>query len=219
MRFCTPEDAWYHAAALAALAVAAVDLSLARDTLELDRRLRETPPTALARGVFFNQLRDELRRRGLLGVRELRRIFENPRKNWEYYPARDMIEAYGIAGAVVHADPHEGVRELFFGTASYFSSTWYGRTVTRYLRPDPRGLFDWIERSREYLANYGRWRVEHRGPGHTVIHMIDEYFFIEAAHRGGCEGALLACGVKGTVTAELDSIHTGRLDVRWEARH
>jgi uncharacterized protein (TIGR02265 family) len=168
--------------------------------------------------VFFNLLRDELKRRGLLGMRELRPILETPRRSWELYPARDVIEAYGIAGAIIEPDPLEGVRRLFFGAASYFASTWYGRAFSRYLKPDPASAFDWIERSREHAANYGRWRVEHRGRDHAVIHMIDEYFWIDAAQRGGCEGTLAACGVTGTVEVELDSPYTGRLDVRWQPR-
>lgn len=194
-------------------------MGLARNALELDRRIRETPSTARSRGVFFNQLRDVLRRRNLLAVRELRPLFEEPRKSWELYPTRDLIEAYGIAGAVVDPDPLEGVRVLFSGSARYFSSTWYGRAFARYLKPDPGGLFDWLERSREHVANYGRWRVEHRERGHTVIHMIDEYFWIEAAQRGGCEGTLAACGVQGVVEFELDTPYTGRLDIRWEPRN
>lgn len=49
--------------------------------------------------------------------------------------------------------------------------------------------------------------------------MFDEYFWIEAAQRGGCEGLLLACGVQGEVVAELDDMFTGRLDIRWQARN
>jgi uncharacterized protein (TIGR02265 family) len=149
----------------------------------------------------------------------MRKIFEEPRKSWGLYPTRDLIEAYGIAGAVLQPDPLQGVRELFTTAPRYFSSTWYGRAFARVLRPDPGNLFDYVERSREHVANYGRWRVEHRSKYHAVIHMIDEYFWIEAAQLGGCEGALLACGVTGSVDVQLDSPYTGRLDVRWEPRN
>lgn len=198
---------------------AAIDLVAVRDVLELDRRLRETPSTARSRGVFFNQLREDLRRRGLLGVRELRKLFEEPRKSWELYPTRELIEAYGIAGSLLDPDPLQGIRQLFTTAPRYFSSTWYGRTFVRVLKPNPGKLLDYIERSREHVANYGRWRVEHRSPTHAIVHMIDEYFWIEAAQLGGCEGALLACGVTGSVEAHLDSAYTGRLDVRWEPRN
>jgi hypothetical protein len=46
--------------------------------------------------------------------------------------------------------------------------------------------------------------------------MTEEYFWIEYAQRGGCEGMLKACGVEGEVSVELDSPYRGRLDVRWQ---
>jgi hypothetical protein len=57
-----------------------------------------------------------------------------------------------------------------------------------------------------------------RGPGNAVLHMFDEYTWIEGAHRGGCEGLLIACGVEGSVEADLDSRFNGRLHVRWRSR-
>jgi uncharacterized protein (TIGR02265 family) len=164
-------------------------------------------------------LRDDLSRRGMLQVPEIARLLEKPRRSYAYYPTRDLVEVYGIAGAVIDPDPLEGVRKLFAGTATYFSSTWYGKAFARYLHPDPKSALSWIERSREFVANYGRWRLEIRGPEHAVFHMFDEYFWIEGAQRGGCEGMLLACGVEGEVVAELDDMFVGRLDIRWQLRN
>lgn len=185
----------------------------------MNARLAAIPATAQSRGIFFNMLRDDLERCGLLAAHELARLLGKPRRSYVYYPTRDLVEAYGVAGAIINADPLEGVRQLFAGTATYFSSTWYGRAFARYLRPDPKSALAWIERSREFVANYGRWRLEIRGPQHAVFHMFDEYFWIEAAQRGGCEGMLLACGVEGEVTAELDEPFVGRLDIRWKLRN
>jgi uncharacterized protein (TIGR02265 family) len=164
-------------------------------------------------------LRDDLARRGLVGVPEIARLLAEPRRSYAYYPTRELVEVYGVAGALVDADPRAGIRQLFTATASYFASTWYGRAFARFLRPDPRSAFGWIERSREFVANYGLWRLELRGPEHAVFHMFDEYFWIEAAQRGGCEGLLLACGVEGEVRAELDDQFSGRLDIRWQLRN
>jgi uncharacterized protein (TIGR02265 family) len=177
------------------------------------------PPTACSRGIFFNMLRDDLSRRGLLEVPELARLMQCSRRSYAYYPTRDLVEVYGVAGALVDPDPLEGVRQLFAGGVTYFSSTWYGSAFARFLHPDPKSALSWIERSREYVANYGRWRLELCAPGHVVLHMFDEYFWIEAAHRGGCEGLLKACGVEGEVRAELDDRFNGRLDIRWQLRN
>jgi uncharacterized protein (TIGR02265 family) len=195
-----------------------VDLARAATALDLEERLRQVPSSACSRGIFFNLLRDDLNRRHLLGLSEVQRILKEPRKSYRFYPTRDLVEVYALGGALVNADPREGIRQLFMGTASYFSSTWYGAAFARFLKPDPFAALSYIERSREHVANYGRWRLERRGPGHAILHMFDEYFWIEAAQRGGCEGMLLACGVSGEVRAELDSMFDGRLDIRWQLR-
>ena len=76
----------------------------------------------------------------------------------------------------------------------------------------------WLERTREHVANYGHWRLERRSPTHAILHRFDEYLWIEAAQRGGCEGLLTACGIRGEVHAELDDDYNGRLDIRWTPR-
>ena len=196
-----------------------IDLGGVTQRLGLTARLEAIPSTARSRGIFFNMLRDDLSRRGLLGVPEVSRLLEKPRRSYGFYPTRELVEVYGVAGGVIDPDPLEGVRQLFAGTATYFSSTWYGQAFARYLRPDPRSALSWIERSRDFVANYGRWRLEIRAPEHAVFHMFDEYFWIEAAQRGGCEGMLRACGVEGEVVAELDDLFVGRLDIRWQLRN
>jgi uncharacterized protein (TIGR02265 family) len=204
---------------LSVVSTVSVDLSRAAERLGLRGRLDAVPSTARSRGIFFNMLRDDLARRRLLGVPEIARLLARSRPSYAHCSTRELIEAYGVAGALVDPDPLEGVRRLFGDTATYFSSTWYGRAFARFLRPDPRSALAWIERSREHVANYGRWRLEIRGPQHAVFHMFDEYFWIEAAQRGGCEGMLLACGVDGEVVPELDDPFNGRLDIRWRIRN
>jgi uncharacterized protein (TIGR02265 family) len=210
------ESAWYN---LAQVSNVAVNLTAATERLALTSRLAAIPSTARSRGIFFNMLRDDLARRKLLGLPEIARLLGHPRRSYGYYPTRDLVESYGVAGAILNPEPLEGIRDLFSGTARYFSSTWYGKAFARYLRPDPRSALAWIERSREHVANYGRWRLEIRSPEHAIFYMFDEYFWIEAAQRGGCEGLLLACGVQGEVVSELDDMFTGRLDIRWQARN
>ncbi len=196
-----------------------VDLARASASLDLERRLRDVPSSARTRGIFFNMLRDDLDRRNLLAVPEAQRLLSVPRKSYRFYSTRELLESYALGGALVDSNPREGMRQLFTGTAEYFSSTWYGAAFARFLKPDPASALAYIERSREHVANYGRWRLERRALGHAILHMFDEYFWIEAAQRGGCEGLLLACGVTGEVHAELDSDFDGRLDIRWQLRN
>ena len=196
-----------------------VDLARVTADLNLDQRLRDIPASARTRGIFFGMVRSGLDRRKLLGVPEVQRLLKEAHKSYRFYPARDLLEAYALAGALVNSDPREGIRELFSENVRYFTSTWYGNALARFLKPDPTAALAWLERSREHVANFGRWRLERRGPTHAILHMFDEYFWIEAAQRGGCEGLLIACGITGEVRAELDDDYNGRLDIRWQLRN
>jgi len=164
-------------------------------------------------------VRDQLNRRNLLGLPDAQRIFKQPRRSYQLYSLREILEGCAYGGALVDSDPREGMRQLFSGTARYFASTWYGAAFAHFLKPDPAAALGWIERSREHVANYGRWRLEHRGPERVILHMFDEYLWIEAVQRGGCEGMLLACGVTGEVSVHQDDEYNGRLDIRWQLRN
>jgi uncharacterized protein (TIGR02265 family) len=191
-----------------------VDLKQAYDRVGLDRRLREVPASAAIRGVFFDMIDSALARHGLsdspawLPHRRRRRIYQ-------LYPLHDYLVDFATAAALIHADPIEGMRDIYSRGARYGAGTWFGRAVQQFFRPDPGPALSWIERSRTHFVNFGRWRLERRRPGHLVLHMFDEYVWIEGAHQGGCEGLLVACGLRGTVQAELDSPYDGRLEVRW----
>jgi uncharacterized protein (TIGR02265 family) len=195
-----------------------VDFAQASLELDLERRLQDVPETALVRGVFFNLIEDELNRRGLGGSPVWERFLGDSKRGYRLYSVREWLTRVTTAAALLHHDPREGVREIFSGTARYGPTTPVFRVFQRFLRPDPLSAFRWIERSREFFCNYGRWRVEKRGPGHATIHMFDEYIWIETAHKGGCEGLLRACGVQGEVVADLDDRFNGRLEIRWQPR-
>jgi uncharacterized protein (TIGR02265 family) len=199
--------------------VPGITLDLPENARELDLpwRVGQIPHGAMSRGIFFNQIEQELKRRGLTSTPLWgSRAAAQARKNHTLYPVQDLLVTYATAGALIDRDPSEGIRQIWIGAVQHFTSTWFGRAFQRFLRPDPVAAFHWIERSREYICNYGHWRVELRGPEHVVIHMFDEYLWIDSAHRGGCEGLLIACGLAGEVRAELDTPFQGRLDVRWQ---
>ena len=192
-----------------------VDLDRTATKLGLDRRLRVIPPDAMVRGVFFNLVHADLERRGF-AQNPLWTNRARERRSYELYPATELIMLSSTAGALVNEDPTEGMRQVHASTANYFASTWYGRAFQRFLHPDPHEAFGWIERSRHHIASYGRWRYERRAAQRGILHMFDEYCYIESIQRGGCEGMLTACGVKGEVEVELDSEFQGRLLIRWD---
>jgi hypothetical protein len=192
-----------------------VDLSRAADTLLLESRLQAIPAWAMSRGVFFNLIDDELKRRGFRDHLSWRPSNGGPRRAYKLYPVRELVSAWAVAGALIHEDARQGMRQLAGGGSRYFAASLVGSAFRRFLRPDPATALLWLERHREHLCNYGRWRVEIRRAGHVVLHMFDEYFWIDGFQQGGCEGFLAACGVQGEVNVELDGPFQGRLDIRW----
>jgi uncharacterized protein (TIGR02265 family) len=178
--------------------------------------LREIPSTARVRGVFFNMISDHLKREGKQHV--ARRIVGGRRWLHSLYPVSEFLEATVAAAPHVHEDPDQAVRIIWSEGSQYFASTWLGRKFQRFIRPDPASALLWIENAREHTCNYGQWRLEHVSANHVVLHMFDEYIWIDSAHVGGCQGLLTACGVTGTVRASLDGLFNGRLDIRWTPR-
>lgn len=170
---------------------------------------------AAVRGVFVRLLEDSLESRGLAGAINMREIVGERPRSYRLYSARKLLVAYATAGSLIHSDPGEGVRTIFAEIALPFATSWYGKAFLRFLRIDPFAGLQWLDRGHDSLVNYGRWRAQSLGPGHAILHLIDEYFWIEHAQRGGCEGMLRACGVEGEVRVELDTPYCGRLDVRW----
>ncbi len=133
------------------------------------------------------------------------------------YPLREYLEELALAAAIVDpSNPHEGMRLIWRGATSMYLETPFGRSLVRLLKPNPVRYLRWLAEHREHFCNYGRWTVIAEVEGHAIIDMRDEYIWLESAHRGGAEGLLAACGVRGTVEAELSSPYSGRLQLRWQ---
>jgi uncharacterized protein (TIGR02265 family) len=195
-----------------------VDLTQATSQLDLERRLRDLPSSAMVRGVFFRLLKDEADKRGISSVKELRTVLRG-KDVWRFYPARELMIGYATAASIIDPDPNQGLRALFHGIAPSYARTWYGQLFRKFLgNPDPARALRYIERAKERVSNYSTWRIETIGPRHIAVHMFDEYFWIESAQRGGCEGLLDSCDVTGNVRAELDSPYSGALVIQWKPR-
>ena len=182
--------------------------------IDLEPRLRAIPETAGVRGAFFNVVRHSLTRRGLSGALLLEPGLARTYRSYRLYSARDWLRVFATGGALVDPDPVQGMAQIFGDSPRYFASTWYGRMFQELLQPDPLPALRWIERSRDHLCTYGHWRLETRGPTRVVMHMFEEYAWVEA-HRGGCEGLLAACGVQGSVRAVQEEMFHGRLEIEW----
>jgi uncharacterized protein (TIGR02265 family) len=196
-----------------------VDLARVRSTLGLGDRLSATPPWALVRGFLFKMTADAVERHGRAAV-ALHRSLSPVASRWFFrmYSLRGYLEDLAAAAAVISPhDPLAGMRTIW-GTIPGYASLFDARRFLALLGKDVTAVAGWLENHRSFFANYGRWRLERRAPGYFVMHYFDEWIWIDGGHRGGMQGLLRACGVDGTVEADLDSPVSGRLHVRWHAR-
>lgn len=195
-----------------------VDLGPGFAALGAERRVRDTPPGAHIRGLFFRLAEQALAARS----RELVRVWRaaaGARSRWPFnmYSARDFIREQAVAAVLLNpADPGAALREMWRGTPALSPLIRAERFMKHLLGRDPMRALTWLERHRRMMCDYGDWWVVPTGTRGAVFHYHDEYTWIEHCHVGGVEGTLVRCGVSPSVTVELDSPYRGKLVIRWE---
>lgn len=196
-----------------------VDLDRARAELELDSRLARVAATAALRGVWFTTIGDAVGRAGPGAVAAFQHL-ARPKSRWFFrlYPLAEYLEEIAVAAAILAPeDARAGVAAIWRHNHEY-SGFLHPNTFMRLLRPDPVEPLRWLVRHHDHFANFGAFRLQERGPGDVVMHLENEYIWIDAAHRAGCEAMIAACGVEGEVRCELDDDFNGRLYIKWTPR-
>jgi hypothetical protein len=196
-----------------------VDVGKVRELLDLDRRLAQVPSSAQIRGFIFKMTADEVARHGPAAVATYRRL-SPVRSTWFFrmYSLRDYLEdAAAGATAINPADPKSVIRRIW-RTMPNYAPMFNAQRFLALLSASPGDVFRWIEGQRDMFYRYGGWRLERREENYLVLHYFDEYVWIDAGHRGGCEGVLDACSVTGSVEVDIDSPFNGRCHIRWQTR-
>jgi len=196
-----------------------IDLKAAREALGLDERLAKIPASAGVRGVWFGVMEGHMKRLGSGAEAAYRAAgCGKPRTVYRLYAMGEYLEELLVGGAIAQPqNPAEGIREIWRHNIDAFKESLIGRSVARLVRPSPTTALRWVERSRHVSCNYGNWWVEVVAPEYAVMYLNNEYIWIDSAHRGGAEAMLDACGVQGSVEAELLSDFDGKLHIRWQS--
>lgn len=176
-------------------------------------------PTARVRGVWSALTARQVRRAGPDTYLAWQRAAAPPtRIPFRMYPASDYLRELALAGVALSPDdPGDGIRSIWRGATTFYLDLPFGRSLARLLMPNPMSYLTWLVAHRDHFCSYGSWRIESVAPGHVTMELRDELIWIETAHRGGAEGLLEACGVTGSVEAELFDRYNGRLHIRWGA--
>jgi uncharacterized protein (TIGR02265 family) len=195
-----------------------VDVGEVRQTLGLARRIADVPPHAHIRGVWFSLAANHVRRLGLADALAWRSLVaQRSRIPFLSYSLREYLEELAIAAALVNTrNPAEGIRSIWRGATPMYLATPLGRSLLRLLQPNPVRYLSWLADHRDHFCNTGKWTVTKHADTYVTLEMQDEYIWLESAHRGGCEGLLVALGVTGSVEAECtNGPYAGRLHIRW----
>jgi uncharacterized protein (TIGR02265 family) len=196
-----------------------LDLPSSQHGLDLEDRMLHAPASARVRGVWSSLTARQVRRAGLDAYAAWQRAAAPPtRIPFRMYPVSDYLRELALAGSILSPDdPGEGIRSIWRGATTWYLDLPFGRSLARLLRPNPTSYMTWLVAHRDHFCSYGSWRIDVAGPRQIVMELRDELVWIESAHRGGAEGLLDACGVSGSVEAELDDRYNGRLYIRWGA--
>jgi uncharacterized protein (TIGR02265 family) len=183
---------------------------------DLEERLRLVPPSASLRGLYFKNTVAVLRSAGLLA--QYQELYPEAHSAVRFYPIADFLERAAVAAALLRGPEHVdgGLREIGRRNVLAFSESLIGRTALRLLAPEPVTLLRQACAGRRQSCRYGRWEVTFPERGMAVMHMFEEYLWIESNVLGAAEGTMEAIGRTVTVQVELDSKFKGRHILRWK---
>jgi uncharacterized protein (TIGR02265 family) len=183
---------------------------------DVKQRLAVLPPSARVRGLYFGSIESALEAAGRLAV--YRGMFPERFSALGWHSAHDLMQRLVVGGALI-ASPervHEGMFEIGRRNAVAFSESMLGRLMLRVLSRDPRKLLQQgVAGRRQSWSVGGTWRLELVSDRHAVMHMQEEYFYIESYLLGAAQGTFDAIGLAVQTAVELDDPYCGRHVLRW----
>ena len=182
---------------------------------DLRDRLRSVPPAARIRGLYFKSTISVLSLAGQLD--SYRELFTENYSSVGWYPMTDYLERLAVGAALV-TSPKEidaGLHEIGRSNAAAFASSLLGRMMIRLLSRDPQKLLRQACASRRQSVEYGRWSVEFDAPRQAVVHMHEEYIWIESNLTGAAQGTFESIGLEASVDYTLNGPYEGTHTIRW----
>lgn len=178
------------------------------------------PRDAAVRGVWFSMPQKHAARLGVAEAIAFEQMCgRRQRTAFRMYPLSEFLEELAVAAVLTDAsDPLGALRTIWRDATTVYVRTPFGRSLVRLLRPNPLRYLRWLATHRDQFCTYGATRLEEHSATEATFVLEDEYIWIDCAHRGGGEGLLFACGLEGSVDAEMTGKYSGRLHFRWAPR-
>jgi uncharacterized protein (TIGR02265 family) len=182
---------------------------------DLDARLKSVPASAQLRGLYFKNTIAVMKKENLLD--EYSGLFPETYSAVRWYPVSDFLQRLAVAGALLEGpeNVHHGMLQIGRHNAAAFAKSLLGQTVLKLLSRDPQKILKQACAGRRQSCRYGRWEVEFPEPNMAVMHMFEEYLWIESNVLGAAEGTLEGTGCTFDVRYEVDSAFQGRHILKW----
>ncbi len=204
---------WYHRATMVRGSRAIELVSAHCDIVD---RLKDVPPAASVRGIFFRNLERQVEAAGRLDA--YRELFASDRySSLPFYPLSDYLLRLACAGALVASPPelHAGMFAIARSYSTTFSESLLGRALIRLLSRDPVRLSEQGLAAKRQTHNYGHWEIVRHGPAQIEMRYEDEFQWIEWVMAGAARGTFEACGIAATLETRMEGPYRGSTFVRW----
>lgn len=182
---------------------------------DLERRLPLVPASAQLRGLYFKNTIAVLKKANL--YEKFSQYYTQEHTAVRWYPVSEFLEQLAVAGALLKGPEHvhEGMQAIGRHNANAFAESLIGRAMLRLLSRDPVRLLKQASGGRRQSCRYGRWQLEFLEPGRAIMHMHEEYLWIESYVLGAAQGTMDAAQGNAVVSYELDSPFQGRHVLLW----
>ncbi|MCH2107805.1 MAG: DUF2378 family protein [Polyangiaceae bacterium] len=184
---------------------------------DLEERIALVPASAMLRGLYFKNTLNILRRAGR--ERPFVDLYPEKYSAVHLYPVTQFLERLAVAGALL-AGPqnvHQGMQEIGLGNARAFSGSLLGKSLLKFLAPNPVKLLKQADAGRRLSCTYGRWHTDFIETNRAVVHLYEEYLWIESNILGAAIGTFDSIGKSVQVDVELISRFEGRLFISWDS--
>ncbi len=183
---------------------------------DIVERLRDVPPSARVRGLYFKSVLNVLKSMDRLDA-FARVCLPLPRSSIRFYPLGEYLVELAVAGATVTSPSslHDGIHEITRRNASAFAASVLGRVLIRVLAHDPVRVTEQGLAARRQSTSYGEWTLERHGPRDIEMVYHAEYMWIESAIAGAAVGTFEACHVEAELSTRLRDKYNGSTRIRW----
>ncbi|HKU44141.1 MAG TPA: TIGR02265 family protein [Polyangiales bacterium] len=182
---------------------------------DIEERLTLVPPSAVTRGLYFRSLEARLAHAGQSD--RYHSLFPQRYAALGWYPTRDYLERVTIAAGMLRSPEHvhEGLFELARDNARAFTDGVLGQLLIRFLARDPMQLLKQGLAGRRQSAKPARWELSFPDERTAVMHLIEEYLYIESYELGAAHGTFEAAGLSVRIECQLEDRFVGKHIVRW----